>query len=609
MQLARHIGNKALLIITLNSIIGTGIFFLGSVGARIAGPASLISWVLVSIISIMIATYFAELVSKYPKSGGAYIFTKKAFGDTTSFIVGWTSWIAANITISMLIVGSLFYVFPNASYTFYILLSLFLIFIFNLISYRGIKLSTNVLLFFGVITIFVILILVSSLSVHVNTNNFNPFFLFPISSIFVASYIIFETFFGWETTTYLAEEVKDPKKTIPRVLIYSTIIIGIFSIILVFVSIGSVGYQKYSIQEIPYSYITNLFYGQNLSIIIIVLTFITLIGTAASWIISTPRLLYSMSKEKALPELFGDVHEKFQTPYKSIIFQFFITSIITIIAMASYMLLLTLLIPLQIIVYSFVILSYLKLRNVKGEYKSPFGRIGAYIVLLFFVLSIIIWSLFSNGSIDIILSGIILILIGLPMYIVVKLHTDKKFVKALFNHISPLWDIMIRLWYNEYYRNLVISKLSLKKNDHVLDFGCGTGLTSKDIINKFDVRITCVDISEKQLEKAKDRLKENRNIIFLSNDRIKNKYDAVVSVGSFEYDEPKEKIQFILKLLKKEGRFSFLIFGPSFWIPSNKEFNDKKELKKLFDTFDITYKIEHKIHRLTEMWVVYGSKK
>src|SRR3989338_8366032 len=103
MKLKKGIGYKTLLLLTLNAILGTGIFFLPALGARIAGPASVISWVIMSFIAVMTSTYFAELISMFPRSGGAYEFTKRAYGQAHSFIVGWTSWIVANVTIAMLI--------------------------------------------------------------------------------------------------------------------------------------------------------------------------------------------------------------------------------------------------------------------------------------------------------------------------------------------------------------------------------------------------------------------------------------------------------------------------------------------------------------------------
>src|SRR3989344_3356416 len=101
MKLKQYIGKKTLLVLTLNAILGTGIFFLPAVGAAYSGTSSLISWAIMSLVAVMISLYFAELVSMFPRAGGAYEFVKQSFGRSPAFVFGWLSWVVANITISM----------------------------------------------------------------------------------------------------------------------------------------------------------------------------------------------------------------------------------------------------------------------------------------------------------------------------------------------------------------------------------------------------------------------------------------------------------------------------------------------------------------------------
>ena len=103
---------RVILLITINSIMGTGIWFLTSAGAKHAGPASLISWAILSLISVYIAMCFAELTSMFPKAGGVYEFAKQAYGRFWSFVIGWTTSIAGSVTIAMLLLGALQYLIP-----------------------------------------------------------------------------------------------------------------------------------------------------------------------------------------------------------------------------------------------------------------------------------------------------------------------------------------------------------------------------------------------------------------------------------------------------------------------------------------------------------------
>src|SRR3989338_2428677 len=90
-ELKRVLGFWMTLSLAISSIMGTGIFFGASIGAKYSGNASILSWVILSAIACYIGIYFAELASMYPKAGGVYEFSKHAYNRFFSFIMGWTA--------------------------------------------------------------------------------------------------------------------------------------------------------------------------------------------------------------------------------------------------------------------------------------------------------------------------------------------------------------------------------------------------------------------------------------------------------------------------------------------------------------------------------------
>ena len=132
-ELKKVLGFPAILLITINSIMGTGIYFLPAVGVARAGPASLISWLIMTIIAIYIGMCFAELCTMFPKAGGVYEYSKQAYGRFTSFVIGWITFIAGNITIAMLVVGAIQYLLPYELPVQKAIISLAFILIFNYI--------------------------------------------------------------------------------------------------------------------------------------------------------------------------------------------------------------------------------------------------------------------------------------------------------------------------------------------------------------------------------------------------------------------------------------------------------------------------------------------
>ena len=617
MKLKRTIGNKTLLFLTINAIMGTGIFFLPAIGALYAGPASLISWMIMSVLALGISFYFAELVSLFPHAGGIYYYTKKAFGNFWAFVFGWISWIICNITIAMLIVGSLLYLFPNQSFLFNLIISLIIIIAFNYINYKGISLSSKLLMFFGIVTVLSLIVLIVPGFSTIEPSNFSPFFVFPAFSILLAMYFISETFFGWETTTYLTEEVKEPKK-LPKMIVISTAIICALSLLLVFVSLGNVEWNEFSDQSAPLTFLAEkLFgdYGKYYAIIV----FIPLIGTAFGWIVSTPRLLYAMSRDKALPSRFEKIHRKHNTPYNAIIFQTIITCLITAAAFADYLLLLSLLVPLVVILYSGVMLSVIALRKKmprEREFSAPFPNYGPLIIIGAMALMLFLWIISVSNALAIFIFGILLVLLGIPMYILIKLQADEKFVSGFYDRISFAWDKLFPLWYGKKEIRRVVKNLDVKKNNTILDFGCGSGITTLQVAKKVgkNGRIVAVDLSEKQIEKAYDKMDKNgeSNVVFVKEYKFslkKNSFDRLVMVNVLEHlDNPKKRLNEVFSSLKKGGKFSIMSFGKSLHVPAPKFLASEKEIRELFDSLGIKVNVSREQRRMTEYWYIWGEK-
>lgn len=619
MQLKQTIGKKTLLMLIINAILGTGIFFLPAVGAGISGPASIFAWMIMSIVAIFISIYFAELISMFPKSGGAYEFIKNAFGRFYGFIFGWLSWIVANLTISMLIVGSILYLFPASDITFKIGFALFFILLFNFINYRGIDWSSRLLLFFGVMTVATLLALIIPGLSTVDMQNFPPLFATPLPLLLLTVYFIAETFFGWETAAYLSEEIKDARKVLPKMLIIGTVLISIISFLVVFVALGNIDAQTFASQGAPLAFLAGHLFGSEVEKLFAIIIFIPLIGTAASWIISSPRLLYAMSRDRILVPRFAHINKKYRTPHAAIIFQTIVTIALTLLAFGNYFFLLSLLVPLVIILYSFVMLSVVKLRidkpNVKRYFNAPFPKYGPVAIMIFNLMLLYFWMTQVTDAVYIFAMGVILVIIGVPLYILIRLQTDKKFVEKFYDRISFFWDKLFHIWYGEKEAEKILRYLRLRDNSRVLDFGCGSGNTTLVISKKVkNGTVVAVDLSEKQLEHAIKKVRKMglHNVIFVKGDKKfpKNSFDAVTAVGVLEHlDKPHRYVSQLLASMKRGGRFYFLSFGKSFWIPGPEFLETDEKIKNTFKGIKTEMHISRKKKRLVEYVSIYGVKK
>ncbi len=634
----KKIGKCTLLFLCINAALGVDIFLLPAIAASMSGPASLIAWVIMAVASVLMASYFAELIGMFPKAGGVYEYTKKSFGSFPSFMVGWMAWIIANMIIAISMIGAFYILFPGSGFLFYALLALLFIAVFNYISYLGIEQSAKLLMFFGVLSIVIPLMLVVKGVPHIDPGNFTPFFVTGMPPILLALFFIANLFFGWDGVTYLAEEIKDSRKILPRMLVLSTVLIAAVTILLVVVILGTSQWSALGNEKTSMNIIIKNIFGER-AWIFVLLMFIPLIGTAASWIVSAPRLLYGMSVDKALPKRFSVLHEKHGTPYKAIMFQTIISFLIVLVGLGSYTLLLSMVIPLIIITYIIVFLSVLKLRismpGLRRCYKAPFGKAGPVAVSLLVAGMLLSWLLYSSNGAAIMLLDIFLIVLGTPFYIMIKLRTDILFVEKFFDRFSFLWDKLFPLWYNEKERAYVINKLGLKKDDYVLDFGCGTGFTTTALAKKLPAgEVVAVDLSRKQLRHAASRIRRElryfrkekihvekvdgspnhhriHNVTLIKEAHPKLKagcFDAITAVGVLEYfDSPPAQIKKFMGLLKKGGRFSFLSFGRSMGMPAPEFLRSKEDVRKIFDGgVELHIKKENK--NLAEYWYIWGRK-
>ncbi|MFO7872780.1 MAG: amino acid permease [Candidatus Undinarchaeales archaeon] len=622
-DLKRNIKFGPLLLLTINAIIGTGIFFVPAIAAGIAGNASIISWLLVGVVSVFIAMCFAELSSIYPKCGGVYEYAKNAFGETTGFITGWMGWVVANITVAMLVVGSFSYLaeIVPIPHNIKIIIAIAFVVGMNLVNIRGINLSIKVLLFFAIATILALWFLISWGVYSVNVGQLINVFNVPSGKIFIAMVFILETFFGWETVSYLSEETENPKKVIPKAMIYGTICVVLFAIAIVAVVLGVLPWETIAASESPLVKAAHVFMPPALIDFVAILIFLNIIGGATAWIITTPRLIFALSRDGLLPKAFSKVHKKYKTPVNAIILQTILTSLILL--SGSYFLLLKVLLPLAIVMYIIgAILPVAKLRiskpTAERPFKVPFGT-----VLPIFI-TILLLALMAHIELDIILMGGFFILLGLPMYYLMALSTKPKIVKEFIDISDFFMHYTYDIWIPEKIREKIKEHLGELEGKKILDFGCSTGNMSVELAKEVgkEGQIHATEISMGSLNFAKKHAEKHnvhKNIIFLLEDASRRhdfhktitEMDGVVSIGTLGYlNEPDKVLHELNKRVKPRGKVYFVDYDHVFRVlPTQKWLSDDKKIKKKFKKHGFDVKIEREPGMLWEVIHIYGKKK
>jgi len=614
---------KVILLITINSIMGTGIWFLTSAGAKHAGPASLVSWGVLSLISIYIAMCFAELTSMFPKAGGVYEFAKQSYGRFWSFVIGWTTSIAGSVTIAMLLLGALQYLIPiKYSYT-YIPIAIALILAFSFVAFRGMQTSTVVLVTFALITLTAVIAIIIPGFINLDPGNFDPFFVFPTMSIILAIFFIAETFFGWESAIFLAAKTKNPTKVMPKALIYGTVVIALLSFLLAFTAMGTIPWDQYSASVAPLKDLGEVHFGAAGGIIFAILIFISVIGATAGWIVTAPRLLMSIAEDKLFFTQFARLHPKHKSPYVSIAFQAIVVSILVFVGAGSYETLLHMLIPLILVVYSAIMLSVVILRfkrpNIKRPYSVHFGKVGPILVVAFLGFLLYMFIKETHSALDILRISAGLVAFGIPAYFAIELFYDKRYVTIRRNFMAKMKHNMHKLPLPRRTFNRINSYVGpFNGKTKIMVYNSPLGSFTQGLVKghlKYG-HVQVANQSKEELkvfrEKTKGAKKVDTHLLrTLAIPKKAKKVDVFISFNDLGHVKKIE--EFVLqvkKTLNKSGKFCFYNKHSVLnMTPNALEVMEKKVMLKIFKKAGLNTKyVKRRKFLKTEIYI-YGKKK
>jgi len=598
-ELKRALGFGTILALAIASIMGTGMFFGAAVGASYSGNASIISWIIISIVAVYISTFFGELVAMFPKAGGVYEFSKQTYNRFTSFMIGWLAWIVGNLTTALLIVAAIDYLIPDPSrIVLKMIISIILIITLNIIAFHGIEASGFVVVILAILSISVILSVIFPGVFIMDISNLTPFFAFGVAPIFITIFFIAESFFGWESVTYLSEETINPEKIIPKALLYGTIIVGVLATLIAVVSLGIVPYQILTRTPAPLSLVFERIYG-TFGNILNYGVFIALIGSAAGGLITMPRLILALARDKLFIAQLSEIHPKYKSPYKAIIFQTVISLIILVMAFGRYRTLLSLLLPLGLILYIFVILTIPILRrkypDMQRSFKVPFAHIGSYLVVGFLFTLMVLWIIAEPSAWQILKLGLSFIAIGIPIYLLLEIYYNPDFIINVNDGLAYFTLLLEKFILPKNVREEIIDLLGDIKNKTVLEFGCSVGTLTLHLAEKVKPggKVYATDLSEKDLVITKNRMikKGHTHVVIIHDEHQINRVhpdipnvDAIVSMGMMGYlQDVKKVLREMWELMPYGGKIVFVDYADFFKIIPNVAWLSKDQIiEKVF---------------------------
>lgn len=240
---ARRIGFGPAVALYTGALLGPGVLVLPGIAAAHAGPASLLAWAALIVLSIPIAATFCALAVRYPSGGGIAATAARAFGPDARTIVGWWFYAAVPLAAAAAALLGGQYVAAALGAGPHTALAVTAVILALVIAANtaGIRLSGRVQL--TLVTVLLTLLTVSLVTAarHVQGANYTPFNPDGIPAVAKATAVLFVGVAGWEACATLTDAVDRPRRTLPRVTAATLAVIGVVYLSLAAVTIGILG--------------------------------------------------------------------------------------------------------------------------------------------------------------------------------------------------------------------------------------------------------------------------------------------------------------------------------------------------------------------------------
>ncbi len=421
--------------LVIANMIGTGVFtsLCFQTGTIHSGFALLMLWVVGGIAALCGSLVYSELATVFPRSGGEYNLLSRIYHPAVGFISGWVSitvGFAAPVAVNSMIVGE--YLHGIYSQINPLKVGIAVVIIISIIHSVSVKIGAHFQNFFTILKLILILILVGGGFLIGNHQNFNIMptgagyhdilsMPFAVSLVFI-SY----AFSGWNAASYFASEVANPKRNIPRAMLFGTAIVMVLYLLLNYTFLQNIPFDeigKFDSSGNPVHPDTGLIaainiFGLKMGKLYGVFFSLALVASVSSMVFAGPRVTQVMGEDYVFFK-FAAIKNKSGAPYVATLVQMTVSLLLMLTSSYSdiftYIGFTLSLITLLTVVGVFVV--RIKMKAVSQEAHGSYRTWGYPVVPFIFILLslwMIIFTIENNLKVSLI--GFATALVGLIFY-------------------------------------------------------------------------------------------------------------------------------------------------------------------------------------------------
>lgn len=348
--LVRQLGVVSATALVVSNMIGTGIFTSsGFLAGQLGDPTLfLVIWVVGAVAALCGSFCFSELGVNFPSSGGEYVYLTRAYGPAWGFITGWVSFFAgfsAPIAAAALAFSDYLgffapslkqenaaWIFGSGDWIFKIggaqLAACLLIGFFTILNIFGLGRMARVQNVLTAVKIAVVLSFVI-FGFLLGTGQWSHFSMqavrttgTPIPQQFAISlFWIYVSYSGWNAATYVAEEIRNPARTLPIALSAGTALVAALYVALNMVFLYAAPLEQLKGVLAIGSFAAQRLFGSEIAGIFSLLMAVSLMSSVSAMVTIGPRVYYAMARNRAFFQAAAQVHETYRTPVVAIVAQ------------------------------------------------------------------------------------------------------------------------------------------------------------------------------------------------------------------------------------------------------------------------------------------------
>jgi len=320
--LKRALGRWDLTAIGVNQVIGSAIFLLPSDVARQVGAWGPLAFMAVGLLSLSIALCFAEVGSRFDRTGGPYLPARTAFGRFVGFEVGWMMWFArvtSQASVANGLVLALAFYWPTlaggASRAAVLVVLTLAITWINVV---GVKQSSWVVNALTIGKLAPLLVFIAVGIWYIEPAHFAVMPPVTREQGAAAAILLIFAFGGYEVTGVLAGEAANPRRDVPFAFVATLIIVSVVMSLASVVATGVL--PDVAATRTPLADGAAIFLGAAGALMISVGSVVSMTGNNMGQILNGSRTIFALAENGDLPRWFARVHPTFQTPSNAVLF-------------------------------------------------------------------------------------------------------------------------------------------------------------------------------------------------------------------------------------------------------------------------------------------------